>query len=495
MNARTLTIHADELEYTPEGLRTLTSLPLEVGAFNQLVLIRPTPVRAVPVGRGGFTSDSAFPTPAALFGLLNPSLQSLLDPEGEPIYQLYGHAQADGSEAHNKALSERRARAMQAMLVGDVDDVDAIAEHESWGLLEHQVMLRMLRCDPGPIDGEAGPLTSVGVRNFQEDYLDGVFHRHAEQPPRDPALVPDGDLGPKTAAALVDAYVHACSPFVDPGQLHPTHPAVGCSEFNPLPGEEPLSAANRRVSLVVHSNLPDFHDRAPCTEGDHGACPVDHEPQRCLWYRSHVDDQSLEHPHLHVDLRWLPLPDGRVLLTAVTSLADGDEVEFRVFRSGPVEGPQDVREDNLREPLSDVIPGTVTMGIAQAIWTPEEGLDPFDFDEWYVPLDYEAVVRDPVMGWSQGDGVCPPLFTVRGGGATALSEPPGQDLHRIRFVFEDGADAREGKAAWGIDNYGRTVHVDLDGRRAHTDVRATQEEVRVMHLEPIDYRPRPRSTS
>jgi len=492
MSPRTLTIHADQLEYTSEGLRTPEGLPLEVGAHNELVLERPVLAPAVPLGRGGFGHDSAFPSPAALFGLLHPTLQPLLEPDARPIYQLYGHAQSSGTEAHNKALSERRAEVVLAMLTGDPAPLDAVAQQEGWGSREHQAMLRMLHCDPGPLDGEPGPLTTAAVRDFQEDYLDGIFHRHADAEPRDPTLVPDGECGPLTAAALIDAYVHACSPLVAPEQLHPTHPAVGCSEFNPLLGEDADAPANRRVALVVHRSLPAYHDRAPCLEGDHTACPVDGEQQRCLWYRSHVDEPERS-PHVHIDLRWLPLAGGRrVLLSAITSLADGDAVDFQVFRSGPVDGPDDVSADNLDAPLSETLPGIVRLGVAQVIWELPDGFDPFDFDDWYPALAYDDIVANPQLAWSSANRLRPPVFRVRGGGADALSEPPGQQLHRLRLEFEDGAHAREGRVGWGVDNYGRTVHIGLEGRRARASGRAIDERARVMYFEPLHYRPVPR---
>ncbi|MEX1367463.1 MAG: hypothetical protein AB1Z98_30325 [Nannocystaceae bacterium] len=74
-------------------------------------------------------------------------------------------------------------------------------------------------------------------------------------------------------------------------------------------------------------------------------------------------------------------------------------------------------------------------------------------------------------------------------GVSAVSEPPGQQLHRIRLALEDGAVATDAVTAWGVDNYGRAVQVDLHGRRAEVDLRATDEHLRVVHFEPIGYRP------
>lgn len=497
MADKTISIHADELEYTPEGLRTRENIGLEVGVHNRVQITRPQRRAGLPIGRGGFPHDSAFPTPPTLAALVAPFFNDLLGDNEQSIYQVYGHAQSDGSEAHNKELSDRRAEVMRAMLVGDVDAIQAVADSESWGAREQQVMLRALHCDPGLIDGELGPLSEVAVRDFQEDYIDGIFHRGGEASPKDLDLVPDGDLGPKTSKALVEAYVYAHSSLLSEERLHPTHPVVGCSEFNLLPGVEPQAAMNRRVTLVVHEQLPPFYDQAPCTLGDHSVCPVDDEkPARCLWYREHVEDSAEAPVDIHVDLRWLPLSDGRVLLSALSTLEDGEEVEFQVHRAKPIRGPEDIAETSLAEAISEPLAGIVTLGVAQVVWKPEEGFDPFDFDDWYDAIDYETVASNPMAAFGESNRLRPPLFTVRGGGSTAVSEPPGQQLHRLRLTNEDGSPATDGKTAWGVDNYGRVIQTDLDGRRPRTDVRATQERVRVMHFEPIQYRPaRPKGQS
>ncbi|MEX1362048.1 MAG: hypothetical protein AB1Z98_02930 [Nannocystaceae bacterium] len=424
-------MHADELEYTPQGLRMREPLPLEVGTTNRIEIRRPAVIKAVPLGFGGFPSDSSFPTPVALSVLLSPISRRLFDGDARPYYQLYGHAQRDGSEAHNKRLSDRRAQVMRAMLVCDVDSVLGVSTLEHWGAAEQQVMLRVLHCDPGPIDGKLGALSRAAVRDFQEDYRDGVFHRHGRMLPRHPGLAVDGVLGPNTARALVEAYVSACSPALDEGQLHPTHPVVGCSEYNPLLDEQADSAANRRVTLVVHDQLPPFHDRAPCTEGEHMVCPVDEEAQRCPWYRAHVDDLEEDRPHRHSDLRWLPLPDGRVVLSAITTMMDGETVEFRVHRSLPIDGPEQIQESKLGEALSEALTGTVRMGVALTLWTPSQGVDPFDADSWYPPLSYDEVMGDPMAPWGEGNRIRPPLFRVVGGGVLTPRTDAPHEADRV----------------------------------------------------------------
>lgn len=487
MAERTITIHADQLEYTAEGLQTREDLELEVGARNRVVIRRPVPRHASLVGVGGFGVDSAFPTPVVMALTIGPAVVNLLGIEPAPIYQVYGHTSSDGPRDHNKALADRRAAILLAVLVGDIDAVLEIAKEEEWDDAAQQVMLRTLRCDPGVIDGEHGEATARAARDFQHDYNDGVFHRRTELEPRGAPLTVDGIVGPATTEALVEAYVVATSPFVPTSQLHPTHPTVGCADFNRI--DEKDDRNNRRISLVSHPHLPEFHDRAPCQAGDHSVCPVDEAgPMRCLWYRSHVvDPPAHERGHVFFELRWLPLANGNVLLSALTTLADADEVEFQVFRSHPIAGPADLDDVALDQPLSEQMTGIVRMGVAQVVWTPPEGFDVFDADDWLPTFDVSALVQDPQLPFRSEPRVRAPVFRVRGGGDSSISEPPAQELGRVRFATTEGAPA-QAKAAWGLDPYGHFVHVDVSGHRPKGDDKALEDPHRVVSVVPVGHR-------
>lgn len=177
MSTKTITIHADELEYTSEGLRPTGQIELTAGFHHKIVIERPSARPAIPVGAGGFEVDSSFPTPVVLAALIGPSLDRLFRRESPPVYQVFGHASPDGNIDHNKDVADRRARMFVSLLVGEVKTAQSIAADEQWGATEQQVMLRALHCDPGLIDGEHGPLTEKSVRDFQTDYNDGVFTR------------------------------------------------------------------------------------------------------------------------------------------------------------------------------------------------------------------------------------------------------------------------------------------------------------------------------
>lgn len=494
-------VHIDTLEYTRDGLKSTEPIPLQVGEHNRVVLVRPERSRPSSAGMGGFAVDSSFPTPASLAVFLSLSLgdalvelfNGLFGKDGQPdtrVFQLYGHADRTGDEAGNKALAEDRAEALRAILVRDIDAFVALGEREAWGLTEQQVMLRTLKCDPGPIDGEPGAMTELATTDFQTDYVAGVFHRHTDLEPRDPGLVIDGDLGAATNTALLEALVMGCSPGISPDALHPTHPSVGCSEYNRI--SEDVPALNRRVTLLVHDQLPPYHEAAPCRQQDHGACPFDDRDRSgCLWYREHVQDPvEAEFVHHHYDLRWLPLSNGGVLLSALTTLQDDDEVSFEVFRTGDVSGPEDVREENIDATLSGPLTGIVRKGVAQVVWMPAEGgedqekpFDPFDIDDWYVPVDFEAAVADPGSVWRAGPTLRPPVFEVRGGGASTLSKPPGQDPHRIRVESGDGAPLDDTLHAVGIDIYGRLLDVPLQDGRSTSERSMRDEAFPVIQFE------------
>lgn len=101
--------------------------------------------------------------------------------------QLFAHTDTTGSESDNKELSDRRAACVMALLTHDVDTFVEVSNGEGWGLDVHQVMLRALECDPGPIDAELGELTRAAVERFQCRYVERAFHEESD-PLREPEV-------------------------------------------------------------------------------------------------------------------------------------------------------------------------------------------------------------------------------------------------------------------------------------------------------------------
>ncbi|MBL4687176.1 MAG: hypothetical protein JKY37_21445 [Nannocystaceae bacterium] len=448
-------IHLDELEYTSEGLRSRGPIDLRVGVHNKIVIVRPKRVRAVAVGYGSFSMDSAFPGPGVLMLGLRVALQDLnhtfFGGGEDGIYQFFGHAEPSGDEAYNKGLSDRRAKAVRAFFVGDIAAVQEMATNEGWSTKEHQIMLRVLRCDPGAIDGELGPYTEFAVELFQREYADGVFHRHIEGTPQYPALSDDGKLNKATVDALVESFVVATSPQLAQQQLHPSHPVVGCSEFNQVVAGDPVY--NRRVALVVHDVLPKFHDKAPCVAGDHSVCPIDNRDalSSCLWYREHVSDPPVEALiHRHFDLRWLEVSGNKVLLSALTTLPDESEVVFQVFKTQPIASADAIAPSTLGSSLSESLTGIVRAGVAQVVWDPPEHFSLHAIHDWIVPVD----IRDSTRVRGTPRKSCVPVFRIEGGGAEALSPTPGRELARVPRELPDTSEPLEiGLSA--VDAFGR----------------------------------------
>lgn len=374
-------VHIDTLEYTRQGLRTRDRLPLTVGQHNRVVLLRPERLPSVAASYAGFAPALSFPGPAVLSALehehqARDGLKTLAERlQGGARLQVFGHTDATGSEADNKAVSDRRAECVFALLVRDVEQVLNTAKIEGWGLDVQQVMLRALGCDPGPIDGETGDLTQAAVEAFQRAYIEGTFHHEGEST-WVPDLAIDGDLGPDTADALIDAYVSRFSPRLPPEAFVSKAPANGCAFHNPVVA--PDSATSRRASLVVHTTPLAHPESTPCTAGDAMACPAldTGARQRCMWFYEHVFEMPFEEAqHHHFLPSWLKLNNGNYMLSVLTTVPDAEPLEFQVFAAREPADGVDLPDPSPR--LYDIGPPITNRpvhGVAQVVWEP-----PLDF--------------------------------------------------------------------------------------------------------------------
>ena len=113
----------------------------------------------------------------------------------KPPLSIFGHADPIGEDDYNKRLSGRRAAAVYAMLVRDVDMWEDLYSHsaggDNWGVRSTQTILAALGYDTGPIDGVAGEKTKNATRAFQTDN----------------GLQVDGIAGPVTRKTLYLAYM------------------------------------------------------------------------------------------------------------------------------------------------------------------------------------------------------------------------------------------------------------------------------------------------
>ena len=156
---------------------------------------------------------------------------------GAPL-SIFGHADPVGNDVYNKELSGRRATAVYAMLIRDVDLWEGLYNSkiqgvgDPWKYKAVQVMLKALGHNPGPITGTLTPQTMQAVKDFQKKN----------------DLKDDGDPGPLTRGKLFPQYMDMIC--IDekgtPFKLEKTDFLAkgadakgkgdfqGCSEFNPL---------------------------------------------------------------------------------------------------------------------------------------------------------------------------------------------------------------------------------------------------------------------
>lgn len=374
-------VHIDTLEYTRTGLRTKEPLALQTGEHNRIVLVRPDRQPAITSSFGGFPENLSFPGPAVLSTMLHEhrggdSTGTFNDHVRGSRIQVFGHADAVGSEAENKALSDRRAKAVHALLIGDAAVLTDLAAEEDWGLDIHQVMLRAVECDPGPIDGVLGEYTEAAVRSFQQKYVDGTFH--SDEPPLQPKLAVDGELSDETKAALVEAYVCSFSPRLQPDDFIEPSPANGCASYNAAVTPDDLS--NRRVSLVLHDRPLEYPEAIPCTAGDHMACPAvdDGSRQRCMWFREHVVEANIEDGlHHHFRPSWLPLSNGNYLLSVLTTVPDAEEVHFQVMAREEAADGVDIPKSSVHvRDIDGPMVNRPIHGVAQVVWAPPPDFAP-----------------------------------------------------------------------------------------------------------------------
>lgn len=168
---------------------------------------------------------------------------------------VFGHADAVGEEVGNKALSERRAKAVHAFLAKDPKPWEALYGEEKWGLAAVQELLKHLGHDPGVIDGQDGPKTQAAVKDFQGKK----------------GLGQTGQADAKTREALFTAYFEsASSPSVTDKDCDSLDgkPFAGCSEFNLIQKTQGACEENRRVAVLFLKVSKNFPINYPCKQGN-----------------------------------------------------------------------------------------------------------------------------------------------------------------------------------------------------------------------------------
>lgn len=181
-----------------------------------------------------FDFDSSFVAPEAKkeMGML----AALFDKCGHPPLSVFGHADPTGDDAYNKKLSGRRARAVHALLLREVDAWEDLYSNpqggDDWGTRAVQRMLNAVGYSCGIPDGKKGPATRQAIKTFQADQ----------------GLSADGDAGKDTRKVLFQLYMDAICQRADGSEFKLAADNFlgrgadadgkgdlqGCGEFNPV---------------------------------------------------------------------------------------------------------------------------------------------------------------------------------------------------------------------------------------------------------------------
>ncbi len=241
---------------TSVGRLYAVSPTTEADRANRLCVGFPTPAAGWRLYDGYFAFDSSVPRPEISKELRR--LRALVTQTGGKTRwaSIFAHADPVGDDDYNKKLSGRRARAICALLVRNVDawlELFLDRETDIWGLQSTQLMLAHLEESgvpyyEGPLNGQSTSATEQAIRRFQ----------------RSRRLQEDGTAGPATRRVLYAAYMDAIclSPdesfrmtpddfLGDPAD--PTGKAAyqGCGEFNPV---RILSQAERQKLKKTERN-------------------------------------------------------------------------------------------------------------------------------------------------------------------------------------------------------------------------------------------------
>lgn len=245
---------------------------------------------------------------------------------------IFGHADAVGKESDNKALSERRGRALLAFLTLDASGYASIGKEEDWKLDLHQALLKYLGHDPGAIDGQDGPKTQAAVKSFRKQQ----------------GLSESGTLDADTKQKLYAAFfADVNSKAVPSGDFDDVNgnPYAGCSEFNLAEKTQGACEKNRRVGVFLLKASKNFPIHYPCSKGNVSVCQkqVGKKGDRrtagfgCWFYDQLIVERPNKPPPPPddpiADLKWdveSAWCGDTAKLTAASSLADGTEVAIKL---------------------------------------------------------------------------------------------------------------------------------------------------------------------
>lgn len=219
---------------------------------------QPALVECVCVPGITFEFDKSYIRPSVVGPLAEVDRLAREHPQSRII--IFGHTDRVGSQQYNKDLADRRARSSFAFVTHDTGTWEQLYNEENWGLRTVQQTLLDLGHDPGPIDGEMGPLTRGAMRSF--------LGLGANAPVNNDAAF---------RARLFGEYMRRHFPTPLPDARFAPPKFMGCGEFNPIDGpnahelanRSPGNEPNRRVVFYLFNRPPaappcQLHSIGPC---------------------------------------------------------------------------------------------------------------------------------------------------------------------------------------------------------------------------------------
>jgi hypothetical protein len=459
---------------------------------KNIIRLRPPEIfeKTLAVPAAVFAFNSSFPGNGILLHLH--MIQEIAEKHSGKLLMVFGHTDKTGKEVYNKHLSDRRAKALMALLTNDRKSFDQISSEEDWDLRIYQTMLRGIGCNPGAIDGVDGEMTKAAIKAFQREYNEGFYHDSLTNLAIDGVPI-DGILAKKTKAAIRDAYLALHSPKITISRFV-SIPFAGCSEFNPISNKSEL---NRRAVVAVVSPSSSVLKEIPCRMGDIAACLIDDKGKmRCSFYRRCIqeDTKELDIPRFF-DFQWLREESGEAHLSALTYIPDGTSAKFTIYKCDqplPLPPPNSAgggTRPSFKNQLGTV-DGKISGGVCYARWKPPKDYDPFDYDCWMVDLDIDVEIytdtdeeelddSDPGSPNSLFDkqSIEPPVFCIDAGGHWGFSHPPGKLLNRVRFVDDPSATGVALRGDGGIISFtANEGKVDIDDNTAIISLVLSEKE-------------------
>lgn len=204
-----------------------------------------------------FDEGSAYPADT-LVALVQQALDAV-ETDPDVRISLFGHTRPSGSVEEDKALSDRRARLVHAVLTSDLATLEAVVEADHWAETHYMSLAHFL----GYVSDDPAELWD----GFQFEYSAG--HHHA--PGRnlgDGHLDRTGKLDPATKHALLEAFLAAAGTSIPSASFAET-PCAGCGSFNPGPGNDHADRAT--LTVFPAGTAPTAF---PCRIGDAKSCYV-----------------------------------------------------------------------------------------------------------------------------------------------------------------------------------------------------------------------------